>query len=341
MKTTKIFFIAFITAAILYSCNDNPVNPLDNLKPGRRDYVWTVDTLNYPYDIMYRMWGSSPTDVWTTSSGDWDKSISHFDGEKWSSSGISGIVNPHSIFGFSSNNVFIGGANGRIWQFDGSSWKQIAELTKDGNTQIVFDNMWGGSPNDLYAFGAYTDEQGLANNSVIAHFSNNKWNMLNTAGLNGIVEHLYKNGIDNKIYMQVIKFSNTYDTTFIYEYNQGNYTKLYSTIWDKYWATISLINNEVYFVLRTEIAKRVDNQFKTVLKLNNTKFYERIWGRNSNDIFLEMTDGLVHYNGSDMKYLFHFNKPRTHIWGAALFEKEVFFLVSEPNLNLIYHGKLK
>ena len=231
--------------------------------------------------------------------------------------------------------------NGRIWHFDGSIWQQIAELSKDGSNQVVFDNMWGESQNSLYAFGAYTDEQGLANNSVIAHFTNNKWNMLNTEGLKGIVEHLYKNSPDNKIYMQVIKYSNTFDTTFIYEYNQGNYTKLYSTIWDKYWANVSLINNEVYYVLRDKIAKRVDNQFRMVLKLDGTSFYERIWGRNSNDIFLEMTDGLAHYNGSNIEYLFHFNKPRTQIWGAALFDKEVFFLVSEPSLNLIYHGKLK
>ena len=60
-----------------------------------------------------------------------------------------------------------------------------------------------------------------------------------------------------------------------------------------------------------------------------------------------MTDGLAHYNGSDIKYLFYFNhpdaKPWTQIYGAALFEKDVFFLVDEPptNLTLIYHVILK
>ena len=149
--------------------------------------------------------------------------------------------------------------------------------------------------------------------------------------------------ITQKTYIQIIKFSNTFDSTFIYEYNQGNYTKLYTTIWDKYWATVSLINNEVYFVLRTEIARRIDNQFKTVLKLDDTNFYENIWGRNSNDIFLEMTDGLAHYNGSNIEYLFHFNKPNTQIFGAALFKDDTFFLVHEfqTGLSLIYHGKLK
>jgi len=343
-KLKLFLFLLLFASALTFtlpSCGDNITGPV---QPGRRDYVWTVDTLNYPYNTITRMWGNTPTDVWSISSGgDLDKTIFHFDGNKWTTDGISRPISPHSIFGFSSNNVFIGGSNGRIWQFDGNGWKQIAELTKDGNTQIVFDNMWGGSQNDLYAFGAYADDKGLANNSVIAHLNNNKWTMLNTDGLVGIVEQLYNNRSDNKIYIQVIKFSNTFDSTFIYEYNQGNYTKLYSTIWDKYWATISLINNEVYFVLRTEIAKRVNNQFQTVLKLDNTNFRRRIWGRNSNDIFLEMNDGLAHYNGNDIKYLFKHNQSNVSIFGAALFDKEIFFLVYEftTNLNLIYHGKLK
>jgi hypothetical protein len=167
--------------------------------------------------------------------------------------------------------------------------------------------------------------------------------MLNTDGLKGIIGKLYKNKNEQIIYLQAIKASETYDTTFIYKYNQGKYTKLYSAMWDKYWASISLINNEVYFILSDEIATRINDQFKTILRLGNTNFYEHIWGRNSKDIFLEMTDGLAHYDGNDIKYLFHFNRqPKTQIWEAVLFDQEVFFLVNEgtTNLSLIYHGKL-
>ena len=129
---------------------------------------------------------------------------------------------------------------------------------------------------------------------------------------------------------------------------QGKYTELYSNIWTKgLQADISLINREVYFILGNQIAIRVNNQFKTILNVDNPNFYQRIWGRNSKDIFLLMTDGLAHYNGTDVKYLFHFTlgdvKPWTQIYGAALFEKDIFFLVDEPptHLTLIYHGVLK
>ena len=120
--------------------------------------------------------------------------------------------------------------------------------------------------------------------------------------------------------------------------------EFYSNIWVQgLQADLSYINNEVYFIMGNKIAVRENNQFQTILTVNNSKFYQRIWGRNSKDIFLLMTDGLAHYNGTDIQYLFYFNvTPKTQIYGAALFEKDVYFLVSEAQttLNLIYHGKL-
>ncbi|MFZ2325024.1 MAG: hypothetical protein WAV89_15185 [Ignavibacteriaceae bacterium] len=106
---------------------------------------------------------------------------------------------------------------------------------------------------------------------------------------------------------------------------------------------LSFINDEVIFVLGNRIARRVNDQFYTIVNVDNSNFYQRIWGRNTKDIFLLMIDGLAHYNGTDVEYLFYFNQtPRTQIYGAALFEKDVFFLVDETNtsLSLVYHGKL-
>ncbi|MBK7227900.1 MAG: hypothetical protein IPH97_03270 [Ignavibacteriales bacterium] len=65
-----------------------------------------------------------------------------------------------------------------------------------------------------------------------------------------------------------------------------------------------MINNEVIFVLGNQIARSVNNKFQTFLNVTNSNFYQRIWGRNTKDIFLLMTDGLAHYNGTDVEYLF-------------------------------------
>ncbi len=339
---------AIITLIIMsISCNDNPVGPGNEPPPGRRDYTWTVDTLDAPNNFYFRMWASSPSDIWLVSSSNWDKSVVHYDGESWSYYGVNGMF-PKSVYGFAENDIYVGSSGGGIWHYDGSTWTQIAKLTKDGHNNIVFDNMWGEASGDIYAFGAYPGEYGY-NNSVIAHFKDGIWEILNTDGLYGIVEHLYKNNRDNNIYLQVVEIGGGryIDSTHIYEYKQEQYNKLYSSVWTKgEQADISLLNDEVFFVLGNRIARRINDQFHTVVNVDNPNFYQRIWGRSSTDIFLLMTDGLVHYNGSNMEYLFHFNypdaKPWTQIYGAALFEEDVFFLVVEPTTNskFVYHGKL-
>ena len=342
---------------LLSSCNNNPLIPSE-IKPdlpGSRNYNWTVDTLlNYAY--MNKLWGSSPTDVWAIGQpgADYNHSIWHFNGSRWTSDGVFRLFSPHSIYGFSADKIWIGGGGGQILQRLGNFWIKAANLTKDGHNDIVFDNMWGESLNEIYAYGAYPDANNLFNKSVIAHFDGGTWSMLNTDGLQGIVERFYKNKSDGKYYVQTYRIGGGQfvDSTLIYEYSPPGiipfprYKRIYGSLNSKgQQADISIIDGEVYFVLGNEIAKRSNDQFQTFLKVNNSNFYQRIWGKNSKDIFLLMTDGLAHYNGTDIEYLFHFNKPKTQIYigGGALFEKEVFFLADEAStgLYLIYHGVLK
>ncbi len=52
-----------------------------------------------------------------------------------------------------------------------------------------------------------------------------------------------------------------------------NIIELYTNIWTKgLQADISLINNEVYFILGNRIAIRVNNQFQTILNVDNLIF---------------------------------------------------------------------
>jgi len=338
-----VIFISLLFS-FAFNCNNNSVAPPED-QPGRRDYTWTVDTVNYPNSIN-RLWGSSPSGLWAVGpAGNLKKTIWHYDGEKWSTDGIFRLISATSIFGFSKYNVFIGTHGGQIWHFDENGWKEIAALTKDGNSNIGFENIWGESPNDFYVFGAYPDERGYSNNSVIAHYSENKWIMLETIGLAGCVERFYRDNLFGEFYIRTNRIGGGAfpDSNLVYEYRNGKYNKIYNSVWTKgLQSDISLINGEVYFILENKIAKRVNNQFQTFLEVDNPNFYQRIWGRSSKDIFFSMTDGLVHYNGTDMKYLFRLEKPSNYILQASLFENEVFFLVIDypNNLNLIYHGKI-
>ncbi|HQF41876.1 MAG TPA: hypothetical protein PK073_03105 [Ignavibacteriaceae bacterium] len=350
LKLTKPFSVKsflLLILFLLFNLSCNTTEPTDDIKPGRRDYTWTVDTLSGLHNPRFRMWGSSPTDIWATTSSNWENSISHYDGTIWISYGVTGLATPKSIYGFSNIEVYVGEAgSGRIWKFDGNNWNQFAQLAKDGHNNIWIENIWGKSPNDFYAFGAYPDSNGLANGSVISRFNSGKWVNINRDELNGVVEHFYSNSLDNKNYLRLTRVGGVefIDSTIIYEFINDGFNKIYSSLESKgTQADIALINNEVIFVLGNQIARRTNNQFQTILNVTNPNFYQRIWGRNTKDIFLLMTDGLVHYNGTDMEYLFYFNRtPSTQIYGSALFEKDVFFLVDEApsGLSLVYHGKL-
>ncbi len=77
------------------------------------------------------------------------------------------------------------------------------------------------------------DEKLYANVSGIAHFNNNRWDILNTDAIIGNVVHLYKNKSDGKIYLRVATATNHIDSTLIYEYTQSKYDLLYGNIGQK------------------------------------------------------------------------------------------------------------
>ena len=347
MTPKKALFVAVtLFSACLNSCQDAFILIPPDTTPGRRDYTWTIDTLAYTYTVFYRLWAGSPTDVWVTGGGGyWGDQILHYDGTKWNT-GIAEqykeYYSPGGIYGFAGNDIYLGTLNGGIWYYDGISFKQIAVPTKDGHRDIAFNNLWGASSYDVYAFGAYPDEIGYFNHTVITHFYKGNWDMLDTDGLYGVVGHLYSNWFDRRIYLQVIGGRNYNDSTTIYEYVEGKYNKLYSNVWVQgLQADISLIQHEVYFIIGDSILTRRNGQFQNVTIVNNPNFYQRVWGRTSKDIFLMMVDGLAHYDGTDVQYLFHYGL-HTQVAGAALFDKDVVFLiVDQTGLNLIYHGHLK
>ncbi|NUN10590.1 MAG: hypothetical protein HUU54_15550 [Ignavibacteriaceae bacterium] len=343
--TATIILITALT--VLNSCDHNITGPIADT-PGKRDYIWKVDTLDCPFNTAFRIWGISPIDVWvTTVPGDMDKTIFHFDGKKWSTDGIPRPLSPGGVWGFASDDVYIAGETD-IWHYDGKTLKELTNFRND-SIFIRFNGIWGENNKNIYSFGASSDSNGLLNNSYMVNYKNNKWVKVNMGNVKGIIKKFYYDDYSKKHYLSLGRMWNGLyrDSTLIYEYSGSNFKYIQGSIWDKGTeSNISLVNGDVYFVLGKQIAKRAGTEFKTIVEVNSPNFYQRIWGRSSKDIFLFMTDGLAHYNGSDIAYLFYytdrFSLPFPQIMGAAIFETEVFFIVYEPQtgLSLIYHGKL-
>jgi hypothetical protein len=80
----KKLFLGFLTMTLLTlsTCSDNPITD-DTLQPGRRDYIWTIDTLKIPEGRSYPtwMWGTNANNVWAIGSGYLNAyQIWHYDG---------------------------------------------------------------------------------------------------------------------------------------------------------------------------------------------------------------------------------------------------------------------
>jgi hypothetical protein len=103
-----------------------------------------VDTLDAPNNSYSGLWGSSPSDIWTVSSSNWDKSIFHFNGTKWTSSQVTGLYDLKGLCGFSADNIIVGADNGRIWRYNGNTWSFSDSLKKEGVKYWVIQNIWGG-----------------------------------------------------------------------------------------------------------------------------------------------------------------------------------------------------
>ena len=188
MKLLTSFLTFIITAIIIYSCGGvTDPEPI----PGRRDYTWEADTLKVPGTYLFKMWGSSPTDVWAVGPGaGLDQTIWHYNGTEWKTDGISRGINPECIWGFAYNNIWICGAEGRIWHFDGTNWSENLWYRNSDFTSVYFVDIWGVSPNDLYAVG-FTDSSDVRI-GLMLHHNGAEWNRVDIGFTEGILKEVRK-----------------------------------------------------------------------------------------------------------------------------------------------------
>ena len=165
-----LIFIFFVFTVL--TCN-NPVTPDDNLQPGRRDYVWTVDTVKVPFNYLSRISGSSPEDLWAVGpGGGLDETLWHYDGVGWKTDGVSRGISPLSVFSFSKDNVWISGYEGKIWHYDGAQWQQSLDL-KIPNYTVGLVDIWGDSPQNIYSVGCA--DSGSYRKAFILKYDGNTW----------------------------------------------------------------------------------------------------------------------------------------------------------------------
>ncbi|AFH50631.1 Hypothetical protein IALB_2928 [Ignavibacterium album JCM 16511] len=344
-KHLKIFLL--FTLPILMNLSCNTIEPTDELKPGRRDYVWTVDTLDTQMNRIQSIWGSSPDNVWAVGPGglNANEKLWHFNGNVWQPYQQVLPTAPECIYGTDQNNIWIGGSDGKIFRFDGTSWNQVHSIIRSDTSGNWINDIVGKESNDIYAIGYAYLIQEPKQRSFILHYDGVKWKEIYFS--KSKLQFLRVQKKENTLFLSgtILTLAVEPDTMIIYKFENKILSEIYRNTIDKItYLSLNQIGNDPYYLIGKELNKYVNNKFVKVTSFNNQAFGYQIYGRSEKDIFVRMTDGLAHYNGADLEYLFHFSNQYTSILNRALiFEKDVFFTVHDNinDLSLILRGHLK
>lgn len=350
LKITKPFSVKSLFLLILFllfnlSCNTT--DPTDDIKPGRRDYTWTVDTFNTQMNRIQSIWGSSPNNVWAVGPDalNANEKLWHFDGSIWQPYQQVLPISPQCIYGTDQNNIWIGGNDANIYRFNGTVWNQVYSISRPDTSGNFVNDIWCENENSVYAVGVAYLKQEPSQRAFILKYDGVKWKEIYFS--KSKLQFLKIQKKENKLFLSgtILTLTVEPDTMILYKYENNVLSEIYRNTTDKItYLSLNQIGNEPYFLIGKELNKYVNNKFVKVASFDNQAFGYQTYGRSEKDIFVRMTDGLAHYNGSDLEYLFHFSNQYTSIVNRALlFENDVFFAVHDNinDLNLILRGHLK
>ncbi|MFA6468040.1 MAG: hypothetical protein WCW35_04020 [Bacteroidota bacterium] len=350
MKKTRIYlFIIFSSISFFQmDCKDDSPIPPDN-KPvlGKRNFVWTIDTIAYPesYQTMMRdIWVDKSSNVFIVGQNERGYGqMYHYDGVKWDDVKLSNFLNfafdLNSIQGFASNNIWAVGEelqtsisnpikildSSLIIHFDGVVWSKY-QLPSRGRYLI---DISGSSPSNIWA-GGY---QGS-----LYHFDGNSWSSVRFPDSLNIGSILV----------------NSLDSVFIYAYtlNGSYFLKKVDTLWRiidsniggstiKFGGNLGHLGDAIYSI-GPNLYRFEDAQW-TMIKAFQGQSLTSFSGKNETDYFVVGDKNLVyHYNGIDWYQYPSFlndNVVFVSVWSDG---KEVFIVglnYGQITKTIIIHGK--
>lgn len=156
----KVLFIISLIIIIINSCSEGITEP----QPGRRDYVWSVDTLraeDFGYQSLSDIWGSSPKDIWVVGDAALPANkIWHYNGNNWKNYVLDQFIAPIRIHGISSYEIWMVTITSEIWKYNGVSWQKDTTIIPEGYIRILFEDIYG-YENNLYAVGIAEKKTGI------------------------------------------------------------------------------------------------------------------------------------------------------------------------------------
>jgi hypothetical protein len=256
-----------------------------------------------------------------------------YNGQSWSLDNRVYISDPMALWG-NGNNIWIGNDHGCIWKFKDSSYTEELSNFNVNGKPVDFIEMSGTSSNEIYAAG----NNGL--NPVLMKYDGSSWRIAETFSDSAAFTQIKYCYQTDKYYLRYSLFDYT---TRIYEYDRRNLKLIYTYPVSNAGPSIASIGGYPYIVAGNKIYMYLNGTMEFIFEVDDPNFGGVIWGRNRNDIFIKMQDGLAHYNGTDWKYLFNSATPIRLSPNCILFEKDIFIpaKIRTTGYPIIYHGTLK
>jgi hypothetical protein len=347
MKNIKIVPHLILASCCLITFNCNTTEPgEENITPGRRDYEWTADTIIAPNNSL-TIWGIDSNDIWACGPGGITRydQLWHYDGIEWKPWTQSMGTGLSCLKGLAKNDVWLGGQDGRIFHFNGSRWSLAYEYNKPDAHDVNTLDILPVNYNDVYAAGmiAYSSTVEIQRGFLI-HYDGNEWKEIFVSSSMSQFNDLEL--YDGNVFIENFIIGGTVsDTIKFYKYDGKEIKEIFSKPRsDIYIASMNIVGDKIYFLIGRDLYRYENGGLVHIKYFPETKFGYGFSGRSEKDIFIRMADGLAHYNGTDLQYLYKFTNDWTSILGEpVIFDNDVFFSVVDyiNGVKFMLHGKLK
>lgn len=366
---SKISYFIVILSVLFFGCpKDEPCTtcpPPDNTPPGKREYVWSIDSVDYsnlPSTIQLKsIWGSSSTNVWGAGfTPDVRDCLWHYDSVKWTrateGTPITVFGNGSKIvgrvWGTSADDVWaIGGrtfSNAQqdqpfVMHYDGTIW---SEVTGDiNNMPTGCTAIYGVRKNEFY----------VAQLNYIFHYNNGIWkkykvgdNMLSwgLTGYKGIVYAVaydISSGGNRAIIVRIQNDQLYIDDETTLTSNTGSYNGKFEP--SKPWISNGKLYTAWHRIRETKILSdgSVDSSsWQSILSLPSGQYFVNTYFHTAKNVFVSGYPNLLyHYNGSDWNNInisVDSNPTPEGEYSAIWTDGKEIFICDEQN-GIIYHGR--
>lgn len=336
---SRILFSIIVSVSLLNlnSCDDG-MEP-EKFEAGRRDYVWTEDTLDLGANgyLSYRdIKGNSVENVWlgTLGANRRFNSLWNYNGSKWQSVDFdySGAT---ALWLFHDETLFVGTSESKIFNRENGVWVESYDLELEGFDKIMIFGFCGLAKKNIYAVGwaikTIVPEYEYNYIGIILHFDGQKWNFIDIPKIEDGFHQIIYEEESNLFFIHGSKGS----TDFIFKFDGKEIEKIHTT---DYGLGISKLDGKVYFNMNQVVYEYTNNKLEVWKDFSGSDFITSFVGRNESDFINHSTKGIGHYNGSNYETIYHTN---LNLFSMGIFEKDI-FVTAEDNINnyIIIHGVL-